>query len=103
MFHIHLQTTQQHIPLPLSQYFASCKTIALFFPPNSIKHGFKFSPHTLAMIRPTFALPVKSICFTLGCSIITFVTAAASVAGQDMMFKTPEGMPASWKALPIAQ
>jgi hypothetical protein len=82
---------------------ASGSIIALFFPPSSIRHGFRFSPHALATFLPVLALPVKLIFLTAGCAIIMFATSGAFDGGQVRMLSTPGGSPASEKALPIAQ
>lgn len=82
---------------------ASAQTIALFFPPSSIKQGLRFSPQVRAIFLPVAVLPVKLILRTSGCSIIAVTTSAASCGRQEMIFRQPGGRPASWNARPMAQ
>jgi hypothetical protein len=82
---------------------ASSQTIALFFPPNSIKQGLSCTPASCATRRPTAVLPVKFILRTAGWAIIALTTAGASAGRQETMFRQPAGRPASAKARPMAQ
>lgn len=55
----------------------------------------RFSPASLAIMRPTCVLPVKLILRTAGCLMSAVVTAEASSGCDWMMFRTPSGRPAS--------
>lgn len=82
---------------------ASSHTIALFFPPSSIRQGFNCIPASFATRRPTEVLPVKLILRTAGCAIMALTTAGASAGRQETIFRQPVGSPASANARPMAQ
>lgn len=94
---------------PCTQWRAACSrsaslsTIALAFPPSSIKTGFKCFPAVAEMILPTLVLPVKLIFLTSGCETRLSMVLAASAGEWNSKFKHPSGRPASCRTSEIAQ
>lgn len=82
---------------------ASGKTIALAFPPSSMRHGFRCFPASDAMMLPTLELPVKLIFFTWTFSTSCCVKGRASSGRWKIRFRHPSGSPACRKTSAIAQ